>query len=130
MITQDEDELQIFTVPCPTFPVFSLENCSNVIQKALGVTEDTLIETLDPQASTSAITRWVSHKLTTACTISDQESLLYHSWGVSRGKGMEEEVEKALLHGKSRKCPVDINPQAVQAASKVQDTTSHPQSHK
>ena len=31
MITQDEDELQIFTVPCPTFPVFSLENCLNAI---------------------------------------------------------------------------------------------------
>jgi hypothetical protein len=130
MITQDEDEPQIFTVPCPTFPVFSLENCSNVIRKALGVTEDTLIETLDPRMSTSAITRWVSHELTTARTISDQESLLYRSQGVFKGKEMKEEVEKALSHGKSRKRPVDINPQAVQAASKAQDTTSQPQSHK
>ena len=130
IITQDEDEPQIFTVPCPTFPVFSLENCSNAIRKALGVTEDTLIETLDPRTSTSAITRWVSHELTTARTISDQESLLYRSRGVSKGKEMEEEVEKALSHGKSRKRPVDINPQAVQAASKAQGTTSQPQSHK
>ncbi|KAF8229192.1 hypothetical protein L208DRAFT_1021473, partial [Tricholoma matsutake] len=62
--------------------------------------------------------RWVSHELTTFHTISDQESLLYCTRGISKGKEMEEEVEKALLHGKSRKQPV-------QAASKAQYAT-HP----
>ncbi|KAF8239931.1 hypothetical protein L208DRAFT_1234969 [Tricholoma matsutake] len=70
------------------------------------MTEDTLIETLDPRVN-SITPRWVSHELTTVHTISDQESLLYHTRGISNGKEMKEEVEKALLHRKSHKRPID-----------------------
>jgi hypothetical protein len=69
----------------------------------MGTTENVVIELYDigPKG-------WVGYETNTLVSVSNVETLLYRSDGVSDGPGMSDEEEKLLNAGKPRKRPVEL----------------------
>ena len=103
-IQANDSEVDIFTVPCPRFPVFDLNSCVPVIRVEMGISDnDKLIETFDLTQG-----RWVSHSPSTPRDVGTQPTLLYRTRGVKAGIDMQDEVAKLVNHGKARKRPVEF----------------------
>ncbi|KAJ3963657.1 hypothetical protein EV361DRAFT_1038143, partial [Lentinula raphanica] len=75
-------------VECPTYPCFRLADCSENVQKAVGVRSDGILETFDP-----ALKIWVLKESTSKQHLHPGEMVLLRSQGCAGGEGMKEAVE-------------------------------------
>lgn len=70
----------------------------------MGTIENIVIEIFD-----IGLKRWVCHETETLIPVSNIETVLYRSRGVSEGKGMSDEQDRLANYGKPRKRPADFS---------------------
>ncbi|KAF4617416.1 hypothetical protein D9613_006197 [Agrocybe pediades] len=88
------------TIPCPSFPTFTLSECSSATRSMLGIDDDfdKFISTFDPNRA-----RWVNHTAMTPRDISLHRTLLYRAPTVRDGAlDMQTSIDEVMeLHMKS-----------------------------
>ncbi|KAF9540080.1 hypothetical protein CPC08DRAFT_756271 [Agrocybe pediades] len=80
--TSTTDTPDFLTIPCPSFPTFTLSECSSTMRSMLGIEDDfdKFISMFDPNRA-----RWVNHTAMTLRDISLHRTLLYRAPNVHDG---------------------------------------------
>lgn len=104
---KDNEKYSTLCIPCPSYPIFTLSNCSAGILKLMSLHDDSdkLVEAFNPVNNT-----WQIHIVETAQDVSKVPKLLYRSLGNAsdEAEGMEEQMRDLVDWVQPRKHYIEL----------------------